>query len=208
MDIYLGLGSNLGDRRTELTHALERLPSCGVRVVRVSPVVESPAMLPDDAPADWNRPFLNVVAHCTTESSPEVVLDGLQAIERELGRLERGRWAPRPIDLDILLWGRETIVSDRLRVPHPGLLERNQPVDHAGAPGEDRVGRWQALGAALFVEIIFSWPGLGLEIYKSVVSRDMPMMLGLVLFSTIVFVLLNLVVDIIYRIINPRVREA
>lgn len=64
------------------------------------------------------------------------------------------------------------------------------------------------LGAALFVEIIFSWPGLGLEIYKSVVGRDMPMMLGLVLFSTFVFVVLNLTVDIIYRIINPRVREA
>jgi peptide/nickel transport system permease protein len=63
------------------------------------------------------------------------------------------------------------------------------------------------LGAALFVEIIFSWPGLGLEIYKSVVGRDMPMMLGLVLFSTFVFVLLNLLVDVIYRLINPRVRE-
>jgi len=63
------------------------------------------------------------------------------------------------------------------------------------------------LGAALFVEIIFSWPGLGLEIYKSVVGRDMPMTLGLVLFSTIVFVVLNLIVDVIYRIINPRVRD-
>jgi peptide/nickel transport system permease protein len=62
------------------------------------------------------------------------------------------------------------------------------------------------LGSALFVEIIFSWPGLGYEIYKSVIGRDMPMMLGLVLFSTIVFVLLNLVVDVSYRVINPRVR--
>lgn len=63
------------------------------------------------------------------------------------------------------------------------------------------------LGAALFVEIIFSWPGLGLEIYKSVIGRDMPMMLGLVLFSTFVFVILNLLVDICYRIINPRVQD-
>jgi peptide/nickel transport system permease protein len=63
------------------------------------------------------------------------------------------------------------------------------------------------LGAALFVEIIFSWPGLGLEIYKSVVGRDMPMMLGLVLFSTFVFVMLNLIVDIIARMINPRVGD-
>jgi peptide/nickel transport system permease protein len=64
------------------------------------------------------------------------------------------------------------------------------------------------LGAALFVEIIFSWPGLGLEIYKSVVGRDMPMLLGLVLFSTFIFVVLNLVVDIIYYLINPRLRDA
>ena len=64
------------------------------------------------------------------------------------------------------------------------------------------------LGAALFVEIIFSWPGLGLEIYKSVVGRDMPMMLGLVLFSTLVFVVLNLAVDIIGRLLNPRVKDA
>lgn len=64
------------------------------------------------------------------------------------------------------------------------------------------------LGAALFVEIIFSWPGLGLEIYKSVVGRDMPMLLGLVLFSTFIFVVLNLVVDIIYFFINPRLRNA
>lgn len=63
------------------------------------------------------------------------------------------------------------------------------------------------LGAALFVEIIFSWPGLGLEIYKSVVGRDMPMMLGLTLFSTFVFVILNLLVDIFYRVVNPRVRN-
>ena len=68
MDVYLGLGSNLGDRRDHLARALERLAAHGVRVVRVSPVVESPAMLPDDAPADWNRPFLNLVAHCRNRS--------------------------------------------------------------------------------------------------------------------------------------------
>ena len=62
------------------------------------------------------------------------------------------------------------------------------------------------LGAALFVEIIFCRPGAAYEIYKSVIGRDMPMMLGLVLFSTIVFVVLNLVVDVLYRVINPRVR--
>ena len=124
MDIYLGLGSNLGDRRDNLARALGRLSAHGVRVVRVSPVVESPAMLPDDAPTEWNRPFLNLVAHCRTEDAPLQVLDGLKAIERELGREDRGRWAPRPIDLDLLLYGRETVASDRLHVPHPGIAQR------------------------------------------------------------------------------------
>ncbi len=124
MDIYLGLGSNLGDRRQNLARALARLSAHGVRVVRVSPVVESPAMLPDDAPTEWNLPFLNLVAHCRTEDSPAQVLDGLKAIERELGREDHGRWAPRPIDLDLLLYGRETLATERLRVPHPGLADR------------------------------------------------------------------------------------
>jgi 2-amino-4-hydroxy-6-hydroxymethyldihydropteridine diphosphokinase/dihydropteroate synthase len=124
MDIFLGLVSNLGDRRDNLARALERLSAYGVRVARVSPVVESPAMLPDDAPADWNRPFLNLAAHCRTEAAPLEVLDGLKSIERELGRVDRGRWAPRPLDVDLLLYGRETLTSERLRVPHPGIAER------------------------------------------------------------------------------------
>jgi 2-amino-4-hydroxy-6-hydroxymethyldihydropteridine diphosphokinase / dihydropteroate synthase len=124
MDAYLGLGSNLGDRRANLARALELLPSHGVLVVRTSPVVESPAMLPDDAPADWNQPFLNLVAQCRTAASPDDALAGLKQIEQALGRVDRGRWAPRPIDLDILLWGRETLATDKLRVPHPGLTQR------------------------------------------------------------------------------------
>ncbi|HVJ30675.1 MAG TPA: dihydropteroate synthase, partial [Gammaproteobacteria bacterium] len=124
IDVYLGLGSNLGNRRAHLSGALERLAARGVELVRVSPVVESPAMLPDDAPADWNQPFLNLVAHCRTEASPTDVLDGLKAIEHELGRVDRGRWAPRPIDVDLLLYGRETLTTERLRVPHPGITQR------------------------------------------------------------------------------------
>lgn len=95
-----------------------------------------------------------------------------------------------------------------------GLTERSVILGHAlrnalptivGMTGL-QIG-YLILGAALFVEIIFSWPGLGLEIYKSVVGRDMPMMLGLVLFSTFVFVMLNLAVDIVGRLIDPRVRD-
>jgi 2-amino-4-hydroxy-6-hydroxymethyldihydropteridine diphosphokinase len=124
MHIYLGLGSNLGDRRANLARALTALGARGVRVVRVSPLVESPAMLPADAPADWNQPFLNLAAECATAASPHEVLDLLQAIEGELGRGTHARWAPRTIDLDILLWGQELVATDRLRVPHLGITER------------------------------------------------------------------------------------
>jgi len=125
MDIYLGLGSNLGDRRAHLTSAIEALAANGVRVVRVSPVVESPALLPDDAPAEWNRPFLNLVLECRTHSAPSELLDRIKQTEREIGRGDRAaRWSPRPIDIDILLWGGEQMVTDRLQIPHPELHRR------------------------------------------------------------------------------------
>jgi 2-amino-4-hydroxy-6-hydroxymethyldihydropteridine diphosphokinase/dihydropteroate synthase len=124
MNVYLGLGSNLGDRRANIARALDALARDGMRVLRISPVVESPAMLPDDAPADWNRPFLNVVTECDAQDAPDALLDRLKAIEFELGRGAHERWAPRSIDLDILLWGNERISTERLTVPHPGIAER------------------------------------------------------------------------------------
>ena len=60
MRTYLGLGSNLGDRRTNLEQALKLLEQRALRVERVSPVVESPALLPAGAPPEWNRPYLNL----------------------------------------------------------------------------------------------------------------------------------------------------
>jgi 2-amino-4-hydroxy-6-hydroxymethyldihydropteridine diphosphokinase / dihydropteroate synthase len=124
MHVYLGLGSNLGDRRQCLDAGLAALERTGARVGRVSAVVESPALLPDEAPPDWNRPYLNLVAECSCDRGPDWLLDRLKAIERELGRQDQARWAPRPIDIDILLWGHEQIDGPRLTVPHPRLLER------------------------------------------------------------------------------------
>ena len=125
MDIYVGLGSNLGDRRGRIAAALAALTEAGIEVVDVSPVVESPALLPEDAPADWNRPFLNAAARCRSRLTPEQALDRLKAIEARFGRDTREHWAPRPIDIDILLWGRDEIRSERLVVPHPALTARN-----------------------------------------------------------------------------------
>jgi 2-amino-4-hydroxy-6-hydroxymethyldihydropteridine diphosphokinase/dihydropteroate synthase len=124
MAIYLGLGSNLGDRRENLRLALNQLESAAIDVARVSPVVESPALLPPDAPADWNRPYLNLVAECRSPLSPEAALDRLKQIERQLGRDDSRRWAPRPIDIDILLFDDALVRSESLTIPHPALSGR------------------------------------------------------------------------------------
>ncbi|HZF29936.1 MAG TPA: dihydropteroate synthase [Gammaproteobacteria bacterium] len=124
MDIYLGLGSNLGDRSANLAHALDELAAAGLRIARVSPLVESPALLPDDAPTDWNRPFLNLVAECGCDATPHELLDLAKRVEQVLGRGEHARWSPRAIDIDILLYGRDEIATDRARIPHPGVSHR------------------------------------------------------------------------------------
>ena len=125
MGIYLGLGSNLGDRRSNLSRALEQLRARPLTVSRVSPVIESPALLPADAPAEWNRPFLNLAVECETEASPETVRGWIAEIERRLGRIAGPRWSPRPVDVDILLWGEAQLRTQRLTIPHAGIRERN-----------------------------------------------------------------------------------
>lgn len=125
MAIYLGLGANLGDRLANLARALDLLEADGVRIARVSPVVESPAMLPENAPDGWNRPFFNLVAECAFDGSAEALLERCKAVERALGRDDPARWSPRPIDVDILLHGHDEIASGALTVPHPGLTERS-----------------------------------------------------------------------------------
>ncbi|HEX6996942.1 MAG TPA: dihydropteroate synthase [Gammaproteobacteria bacterium] len=125
MTIFLGIGSNLGDRRGHLRNAILALRQAGVSVLRVSPVVESPALLPQGAPAEWCRPFLNLAVECATDLAPRELLATIKRLERELGRPADGqRWAPRPIDIDILVWGGERIADERLQVPHVGITER------------------------------------------------------------------------------------
>ena len=125
MQVYLGLGSNLGRRRDHLARAIEALEGHGLTIVRVSPVVESPALLPDSAPSEWNRPYLNLVLECAARCSPEQLRLWIDEIQRAFGRHDASHWSPRPIDIDILLWGRERIVTERLNIPHRDLTCRS-----------------------------------------------------------------------------------
>jgi 2-amino-4-hydroxy-6-hydroxymethyldihydropteridine diphosphokinase len=111
---YIGLGSNLGDRRAMIADALERL-----KPRRVSSVVETAPWGRVDQPA-----FLNAVAEIETDLEPGALLDRLLDLERGLGRVRHEKWGPRTIDLDLLLYGDRRVSSESLSVPHPHLHER------------------------------------------------------------------------------------
>ena len=119
---YLGLGSNVGDRREQLQAAVDLLPAHGVRVLASSSTYDTdPVGEVPDQPA-----FLNACVRIATELEPEALLDACKDVERELGRdLEGGiRHGPRPIDVDLLLLGDATYRSERLSLPHEQVTAR------------------------------------------------------------------------------------
>lgn len=119
---YLGLGSNLGDRETNLQAACEALDWGPVRLLRCSKRYETePVGGPDGQP--W---FLNQVCEVETRMSPEELLERCLAIETALGRRreQEQRWGPRVIDVDLLLFGDLTRDSPTLTLPHPRLAVR------------------------------------------------------------------------------------
>ncbi len=115
---YLSLGSNLGDRAANLRRAISLLQGLG-DVERVSSAYETePVEVIGQA---W---FLNCAIALETKASPEGLLAGVLAIEREMGRVRSGAKGPRVIDLDILLFGNEVCDSPDLNIPHPAMQER------------------------------------------------------------------------------------
>ncbi len=116
--VYLGLGSNLGDRAANLRAALAALAP-DVRVTAVSSVYETAPLYLLDQPD-----FLNLACAGATALAPLALLHRLQAIERTLGRAPAPRYGPRVIDLDLLLYDRLTIATGELTAPHPRMLER------------------------------------------------------------------------------------
>jgi 2-amino-4-hydroxy-6-hydroxymethyldihydropteridine diphosphokinase len=119
---YIGLGSNLGEREATLREALTRLSELdGVAVVAVSSFRETDPVGNADQPR-----FVNAAAELETTLGPRELLDRLLEVERSLGRdrTREERWGPRTVDLDLLLYGDETVGEPGLEVPHPRLAER------------------------------------------------------------------------------------
>ncbi len=118
--VYLGIGSNLGDRETQCAAAIENLERRGVTVIKVSSHFETDPWGVPDQPK-----FINMAVEAETALPPDDLLAVLKEIEHEMGRQETSRYGPRIIDIDILFYGDQVIESGRLRVPHPLLHVRD-----------------------------------------------------------------------------------
>lgn len=128
MIYFLGLGSNQKPRRSYLEKALKDLSREG-EVIQISPLYETPALLPKNAEDNWNQPYLNMTVQFDYAGPPDDFLIRLKKIENHLGRSSTMRWAPRPIDIDILLWEKGTFKSAELQIPHPEMGKRSFVLD-------------------------------------------------------------------------------
>jgi 2-amino-4-hydroxy-6-hydroxymethyldihydropteridine diphosphokinase len=120
--VYIGVGSNVDDPRTQVERAIARLPSiAGLRVINASPLYGSRPFGPVAQPD-----FVNAVVGALTGLGSRALLGELLALERALGRPARHqKWGPRVIDLDLLIYGAERASGGTLELPHPGIRERN-----------------------------------------------------------------------------------
>ena len=117
--VYLSLGSNIGDRSAHLNAAIAALPEAGLRVQRVSSFYETEPV--DYLQQEW---FLNCVVEGETEVPASVLLAKLREIEARMGSKKVIAKGPRILDIDILLYGDETIATPELQVPHPRMTQR------------------------------------------------------------------------------------
>ncbi|MGP4082989.1 2-amino-4-hydroxy-6-hydroxymethyldihydropteridine diphosphokinase [Pseudalkalibacillus sp. R45] len=119
-DVFIALGSNIGNRSVFLRRALKEIDSLhGTQIERASSIYETEPIGYTDQEA-----FLNMVALVRTELGALELLGKLQTIENKLKRTREIHWGPRTIDLDILLYNQENIQTEVLKIPHPRMLER------------------------------------------------------------------------------------
>ena len=117
---YLGLGSNIGDRKQQLLKAIDLIGNIkGIKVTKQSSIYETAPIGYTDQPN-----FLNLCLEIETELSPQQLLKHCLDIEQQLHRVREIRWGPRTLDIDILLYSDNIIETDNLIIPHPRMQER------------------------------------------------------------------------------------
>lgn len=120
VEVYLGLGSNLGERENNVWRAVDRMEANPrIRIVGVSTLLNTAAIGPIEQPE-----YINAVAHIQTDLEPLELLEVLLEIERRMGRIRKEKWGPRIIDLDILYYGDKTVDLAELKIPHPEIANR------------------------------------------------------------------------------------
>lgn len=120
MYAYIGLGSNLADPVEQVKVAINNLQSLPYsHLVDWSSLYASPPMGPQDQPD-----YINAVVAIETTLSAHELLDALQAIEQNQGRIRKRHWGERTLDLDVLLYGQQVVDDERLQIPHPGIALR------------------------------------------------------------------------------------
>lgn len=164
--MYIGLGSNLGDRESFLKQAVSRLDKVdGLEVTAVSAIyVSQPEKMADDSP-----PFLNQVVRVECASTPDELLRIVEHIETELGRADKGLYLARTVDIDILLFGERRIKTDLLEIPHSRMLKR--PFVLVPLLEIDSTLAHPATGKQLS-QYVTSAARLNLKVYKDHVARQ------------------------------------
>ncbi len=117
--VFLSLGSNIGDRKSNIKKAIKLLKDEGIKIGRLSKIIETK---PQGGPPQPK--FLNAAISIRTELPPRGLLKTLKIIEKMMGRSKGVRFGPRVIDLDILLYGDLKLKSKQLEIPHPRMWER------------------------------------------------------------------------------------
>lgn len=117
--MYIGIGSNLGDREGNCLKAIELMRERGISILKQSSPYETEPWGLTDQPK-----FINMAVEAETSRSPLKLLEVLKEIEKEMRRTEAVRWGPRVIDLDILLYGDLVLDEPDLKIPHPLMEER------------------------------------------------------------------------------------
>ena len=117
--VYIGIGSNLGDRHKNCLRAIELLRQNGLLVTKQSSMHETEPWGVTEQPE-----FVNMAVEAETELAPIKLLEMLKKIEKDMGRQDTIRWGPRIIDLDILLYDNIILRTDSLTIPHPLMHER------------------------------------------------------------------------------------
>jgi len=120
MIAYIGIGSNLGDRKENCFRAVQLLKENNISVLKESSLYETEPWGVKDQPK-----FINMVVMLETTKTPMELLNTLKSIESKMGRRPSKRWGPREIDLDILLYGDMIVDEEELKIPHP-LLEKRE----------------------------------------------------------------------------------